>query len=522
MISTRKLPAAVGAAAVLWAAAAAAAAQVPPNASPAAQAAPASSSRGGPAPAPRPAATAAPAKAPGAAAPQTPAAKGAVAAQAAKGTAPAQAAPKKGQPAATPAQGAAAEKGASPAKGTPPAAPTPAGRLAPLRQSAVDAYVARNWAGAAAAADAYNAEFDASGLPRAGVDWALVQFIGGHAKFELWKASKDTFKYDFDREVLGAMEASLRIVQDDLFFKHNVLGSAYFERLKATGFKQAGLEDAASWHLLRALLARGEELRSKPETPEERTAFAKYALQYIGRAFEMARHSAAPDVYLVRVREACRLGFGSPYDDRFAQLHQVVGFDGGNVLAGVLWQTGLDEMNTEGSKPDDVLDTFRQAAKATRGPKERAEILRQMSDYASRQDEFDYKLKAVEYGRQAFALDPSNKDVQAQYGTSLHVVSYANFSSGKFQQALEYAKEATGFAWDGDEVAYFDLSRAQANFGDKIAALTNAETAYDKARRKYAPAEAAPFRQNFVAVLRQFGLAQRAAQVEAEDQGGRP
>ena len=46
-----------------------------------------------------------------------------------------------------------------------------------------------------------------------------------------------------------------------------------------------------------------------------------------------------------------------------------------------------------------------------------------MADYASRQDESDYKLKAVEYGRMAFKLDPENSEIQVQYGTSLHVVS---------------------------------------------------------------------------------------------------
>jgi hypothetical protein len=266
-------------------------------------------------------------------------------------------------------------------------------------------------------------------------------------------------------------------------------------------------------------MARAEELQDKPRDGEEYAAFAKYVLQYVARAFEMARYSQVPSVYLVRVREACRLGFGTRFDDRFSQLYQVVGFDSGNVRAGVLWQAGLDLMNGETPRPEDVLDTFREAGQAAHGGKERAEIYRQMADYASRLDGHAYKLQAVEYGRMAFKLDPANKDIQLQYGTSLHVISYAHFNSGRYEEALRTALESTGFEWDGDEVGYFDLSRAQANFGDKISALQHAERAYHKARRKYSGAELAPFRQNYANILRQFGLSAKAGQVESEGQG---
>jgi hypothetical protein len=297
------------------------------------------------------------------------------------------------------------------------------------------------------------------------------------------------------------------------------MGSAYFEKLKDEHFRNLDLENAANWHMFRALLARSEELQDKPRDGEEYTAFAKYVLQYIARCFEMARHSSVANIYLVRVREACRLGFGTKFDDRFAQLYQVVGFDDGNVRAGVLWQTGLDAMRTDGAKPDDVLETFTEAAQATHGARERAEVYRQMADFASRQDDHNFKLKAVEYGRLAYKLDPGNKDIQLQYGTSLHVISYAHFNSSRFDEALRAARESTSFDWTGDEVGFFDLSRAEANFGDKINALMHAEKAYDKARRKYSGAELAPFRQNYVNILRQFGLSAQAAQIEGEGQG---
>ena len=102
-----------------------------------------------------------------------------------------------------------------------------------------------------------------------------------------------------------------------------------------------------------------------------------------------------------------------------------------------------------------------------------------------------------------------------QYGSSLHVISYAHFNANRFKEALHAAEEATSFEWGGDEVGYFDLSRAQANFGDRINAIAHAERAFDKARKKFQGAELQPFKQNYVNILRQFGLAQKAAEVES-------
>ncbi len=388
-----------------------------------------------------------------------------------------------------------------------------------VRSAAVSAYNDRNWQSAAESADSYVASLEGAGLPLAGADFALVSFIGGHARYELWKADPDNFKYDYEKDVLGAMEDSLHILQDDPFFKHNVIGTAYFEKLKQGHFQDIALENAANWHMFKALLSRAEELDGKDPAGKEYESLAKYVLLYINRAFEMARHSQVPDIYLVRVREAARLGFGTKYDDRFAQLYSVVGFDNGNVRAGVLWQIGLDLMNGTEPDTDEVLSTFDEAALAAHGRLQRAEIYRQMADYASRQDGHTYKLKAVEYGRLAFKLDPSNEEIQMQYGTSLHVVSYAHYNSGRFKDALKVAREATSFEWNGDEVAYFDLSRAQANFGDKINALVHAEKAFDKARRKYDGPEVQPFRQNYANILRQFGLGVKAKDVEVTAEG---
>ncbi len=393
-------------------------------------------------------------------------------------------------------------------------------QLATIRQTAVEAYNARNWTAAAEAADAFESMLETEGLPRAGADFALVAFIGGHARFEVWKSNPDAFQYDFEEEVLSAMKESIKILHDDPFYKHNILGTVYYEKLQHDHYASLELENAANWHLYKALLARYETIRDQPRDSEEWTNFAKYVLLYINRAFDMARNSSVPDMYLVRVREACRLGFGSQFDDRFAQLYEVVGFDDGNAKAGVLWQTALDMMNSPDGDVDLTLETFALAAAETRGNTNRAEVFRQMADYASRQDESDYKLKAVEYGRMAFKLDPENSEIQVQYGTSLHVVSYAHYTSGRYDDALDFAREATSFSWDGDELAFFDLSRSQANFGDRINALVHAERAYKKALKKYTDEELQPFRQNYVNILRQFGLAQKASQVEmAANQG---
>ncbi len=388
--------------------------------------------------------------------------------------------------------------------------------LEDIRQAAVGTYNQRAWGAAAEAADRYQARLEEAGLPLAGPDFALVSFIGGHARFEIWKADPASFKYDFEHDVLEAMKRSLLILQDDPFFKHNVIGTAYYEKLKHDHYEGLEHENAANWHMLKALIARAEELEAKGRNSEEYGKFSKYILLYVNRAFEMARYSKVPEIYLIRIREACRLGFGTAYDDRFAQLYQVVGFDGGNVRAGVLWQIGLDLMNGEAPDADEVIATFEEAANASRGYVERAEIYRQMADFASRQDGHGYKLKAVEYGRMAFKLNPRNVEIQQQYGTSLHVVSYAHFNSGRYNEALKVAREATSFEWTGDEVAYFDLSRAQANFGDKINAIVHAEKAFDKARRKMRAEDLQPFRQNYANILRQFGLGQKATSVEVE------
>lgn len=208
------------------------------------------------------------------------------------------------------------------------------------------------------------------------------------------------------------------------------------------------------------------------------------------------------------------MGLGSRYSDRFAQLYRVVGFDRGNVRAGVLWQAGLDAMNSDEADPEQVLGLFSDAAEQTHGMQERAEIYRQMSDFASRQDGHTFKLRAVEYARLAFRLDPSNPEIQVQYGTALHVLSYAHYNSARFGEALKLAREATAFTWEGDEVAYFDLSRAEANFGKKLDAVRHAQRAYEAARRRYKGDEIQPYRQNYANILRQFGMPHEATIIE--------
>jgi len=396
------------------------------------------------------------------------------------------------------------------------AEPTPVEQLAEIQREAIAAYNDRQWTRAAGAADRYVEALDGFGLPHAGSDYALVAFIGGHARFEVWKADPPSFSYDFQRDVLGAMLESLHILQDDPFFKHNVLATACFEKLESENFHNLELENLANWHFLKALISRRDALRLTERDSEEFLAFEKYLLLYISRAFEMARYSNAPEIYLVRVREACRMGFGGKFTDRFAQLYRVVGFDRGNVRAGVLWQLGLDLMNTDGSDPEEVLGLFSEAATETRGLRERAEIYRQMSDFASRQDGYNYRLRAVEYARQAFKLDPANPEIQVQYGTSLHVLAYAHYNSGRFDESLKLAREAISFQWEGDEVAYFDLSRAEANFGLKLEALRHAQQAYEQARHKLGGEEVQPYRQNYANLLRQFGMARQATIVEQE------
>src|SRR5439155_11345420 len=103
-------------------------------------------------------------------------------------------------------------------------------------------------------------------------------------------------------------------------------------------------------------------------------------------------------------------------------------------------------------------------------------------DYVSTFDQPERRAQAVEFARQAYALNPADVEIRKQYGSALHVLSYGAYATGHFQEALAQAQEAVTFEWDGMEVAFFDVSRSAAELGHETEALTHGERAYRMAK----------------------------------------
>ncbi len=187
------------------------------------------------------------------------------------------------------------------------------------------------------------------------------------------------------------------------------------------------------------------------------------------------------------------------------------------MKAAALWQRGLDMMRDAKTGPDETLMVFTQAADLTRRKRDRAEVYRQMSDFVSTLDAPERRAQAAEFAGRAFDLNPGDAEIRRQYGTALHVLSYAAYSSGHFDEALAKAQDATTFEWEGMEVALFDLSRAAAELGHETEALTHGERAFRMAKDRMAGAALQPFAQNYVNILRQFGQDALASRVQKEE-----
>jgi tetratricopeptide (TPR) repeat protein len=167
--------------------------------------------------------------------------------------------------------------------------------------------------------------------------------------------------------------------------------------------------------------------------------------------------------------------------------------------------------------PDDALAAFTEAAERTHRRRDRAEVYRQMADFVSTLDAPERRVQAAEFGRQAYELDPGDAGIRRQYGTALHVLSYAAYTSGKFDDALGRAEEAITFEWSGMETAFFDVSRAAAELGRETEALTHGERAYRMAKEKLSGQAVQPFAQNYVNVLRQFGQEALATHIQQDN-----
>jgi hypothetical protein len=387
--------------------------------------------------------------------------------------------------------------------------------MATLRNDAITAYNAQNYAKAATLADHYLER--AGEEQRTGREVAALQFILGHSRYELHQKEGGHYAGDYKAEVVQPLEESLRVLQDDAAFKNMLLGNAWYVLWSEGGRREAEAEGRGHWYLLKSILLRETEARGQPRTGAEYDQFARHVLFYLERCLEYCRTSESADLYRERIRTTAPLGFGTAYDARFWQIHDLTYFDDGNMKAAALWQRGLDLMRDPKATPDEALASFTEAAELTARRRDKAEVFRQMADYVSTLDAPQRRTQAAEFGRRAYELNPGDAEIRRQYGTALHVLSYAAYASGKFDDAYARAQEAITFEWTGMETALFDLSRSAAEMGKETDALTHGERAYRMAKERLQGTALQPFAQNYVNVLRQFGQEGLAARVQSDN-----
>ncbi len=414
-----------------------------------------------------------------------------------------------------------AGRAATPAPSRPPApadAADPAGPatdLATLRNETIAAYNALNYPKAAQLAARYLDRARTEG--RTGREVAALSFILGHARYEIHRAAGGPYAGDYRAEVVMPLDESLRVLQDDPAFKNMMLGNAWHELWVMTDRKDDEAEERDHWYLLKSILIRRQDAGDTPPQSPGYDPFARHVLFYLERCLELARSSSHADLYAQRIRSVAPWGFGTAYEARFWQIHDLTYFDDGNMQAAALWQHGLDLMRDPKTDPNETLSVFQSAAERTHRRHDRAEVYRQMSDFVSTLDAPERRVQAVDFAHRAFDLNPGDAEIRRQYGTALHLLSYAAYASGRFDEALRRAEESITFEWDGMEVALWDLSRAAAELGRETEALTHGERAFRMARGRLAGAALQPFAQNYVNILRQFGQEGLAARVQQDN-----
>jgi tetratricopeptide (TPR) repeat protein len=372
-----------------------------------------------------------------------------------------------------------------------------------LADGALAAYGASDYATAQDLASRYVEWARAEGRP--GRRLAEILFVMGHSRYEIQHKNQEPYAGDYRTDVVAPLEESFRVLQDNAAFKTLILGNAYYELWAAGGRKDAEAEGQAHWYLLKSILIReGETAGAAPGSPE-RERFARFLLFYLDRCLEMARVSATSDLYIYRIRAAAPRGLSSPYADRFRQIYDLTYFDSGNMRAAALWQYALDSAQDHTLAVDEVVARFQDAAEACRLDKSKAEIERQVADYLAVLDLPERRAQAADFARRAFELDPSDPEIRRQFGSALHVLSFGAYASGRFEDALRFARQAVAFDWQGIELAHFDLSRAAAELGRAEEAIAHGEEAYRTARRSADGPGLQPYAQNFINVLRQFG-----------------
>jgi len=399
-----------------------------------------------------------------------------------------------------------------------PAAPT--GAPGPdddggLAERAVEAYNASDYATAADLAGRYIDR--AREQHRGGRQVAEILFVLGHSRYEIRHESPSPGAGDYRADVVAPLEESFRVLQDNAGFRTLLLANAYYELWNSQDGRDANAEEMAHWYLLKSVTIRAGESRDTPPDAPEREQLARFQLLYLDRCLEMARRSATPELYLYRIRAMAPQGYASPYADRFRQVLELTRFDGGNMRAAALYQFALNSTQEHGVSTDTVVARFRDAVGACRLDASRAEIDRQAADYLAVFDLPERRAQAAEFARRAHDLNPADPEIRRQYGSALHVLSFAAYARGEFEESLRLAQMEVSFDWQGIELAYFDLSRSAAELGRAEEAIRHGEEAYRIARRAADSAALQPFAQNLVNILRQFGQEERATDIAAEN-----
>jgi len=396
-----------------------------------------------------------------------------------------------------------------------PRAFEPPNAPAALAEQALAAYNTSDYPTAERLASRYVEAARLSGIT--GRKLAEIQFVLGHSRYEIQHRSQAPYPGDYRAEVVSPLEESFRILQDNPAFRTLLLGNAYFELWSGGGRRDAEAEAQAHWYYLKSILIRESETRLPARDPSDLERFARYLLFYLDRCMELARRSATPDLYLYRIRSVAPWGLSSPYADRFRQIVDLTYFDGGNMKAAALWQYALDSLQDRSLAVDEMVTRFQTAIDACRQDRSKAEIDRQVADYLSVLDLPERRQQAADFARRAFELNPADPEVRRQYGSALHLLSFGAYASGRFEDALRYARDAVHFDWQGEELAHFDLSRAAAELGRGDEAIAHGEQAYRTAKRSADGGALQPYAQNYINILRQFGEEGLAARILAQE-----
>lgn len=310
---------------------------------------------------------------------------------------------------------------------------------------------------------------------------------------------------DFYKWVIHPLEEHIRQVQDQIEKKLNYLAAAYNDYYQLLEEKTMDAENNTVWASWWLILKLHEKMGfEKPVTEEIGNAIYRY----INTCMLVVEFCPYPEIYKYRIRHACQLGFGidDTYDSIFWQYYEMTFFDDGNIVAGVFLQRALDLARKDlFGKYDQCVQYLKRALKITRSKKAKAELYRNLAELTIALDKVEERPTAANYARQAYLLYPYDQDIRDLYGSTLLALSAGFYQKKNYIDALKYAEDAIEFEWEGDEEIYLILAKCEAAHGMKYKAMKHAYEAYQKACTRLDGEDLKYFRDQYKAILRQFG-----------------